>query len=160
MGSLAWVSQGSEKKYMLCYSPGDLANQEVQPCLRDPSDPLGGGERGEKRNHGQTQFNIIGYTWPFHSQWVGKYHPIPMGETGRSGGKKVLPPQIYNTLNVCLFLRQKVREGEGERERVCMRAGEGQREREREGERIPSRLCIVSTEPDTGIDLTNREIMT
>ena len=27
-------------------------------------------------------------------------------------------------------------------------------------ERIPSRLCAVSTEPDAGLDLTNHEIMT
>ena len=31
---------------------------------------------------------------------------------------------------------------------------------EREGERIPSRLCTVSTEPDMGLKLTNHEIMT
>ena len=38
---------------------------------------------------------------------------------------------------------------------------EGQREREREGrERIPSRFCIVSAEPDAGLGLTNHEIMT
>ena len=36
--------------------------------------------------------------------------------------------------------------------------GEGQRERERE--RIPNRLCAVSTESNAGLDLTNREIMT
>ena len=29
-----------------------------------------------------------------------------------------------------------------------------------EGERIPSRLCAVSTEPDAGLELTNGEIMT
>ena len=42
------------------------------------------------------------------------------------------------------------------RERVS--AGEGQRERGRE--RIPSRLCAVSAEPDAGLDLTTCEIMT
>ena len=36
--------------------------------------------------------------------------------------------------------------------------GEGQRERERE--RIPSRLRTVSAEPDAGLELTNREIVT
>ena len=37
----------------------------------------------------------------------------------------------------------------------------GGTEREREGrERIPSRLCAVSTEPDVGFDLKNQEIMT
>ena len=41
-----------------------------------------------------------------------------------------------------------------ERERV----GKGQRERGRE--RIPSRLHTDSTEPDTGLELTIREIMT
>ena len=33
-------------------------------------------------------------------------------------------------------------------------------ERERERERIPSRLCAASTEPDVGLELTNREPMT
>ena len=37
--------------------------------------------------------------------------------------------------------------------------GEGA-ERERERERIPSRLPVVSTEPDTGLDAMNHEIMT
>ena len=37
-------------------------------------------------------------------------------------------------------------------------AGEGQRERERK--RIPSRLCAVNVEYDTGLDPTNHEIMT
>ena len=31
---------------------------------------------------------------------------------------------------------------------------------EREGEKIPSRLCAVSAEPDAGLKLTNPEIMT
>ena len=33
-------------------------------------------------------------------------------------------------------------------------------ERGREGERIPSRLFTFSTEPDTGLNPMNREIMT
>ena len=33
-------------------------------------------------------------------------------------------------------------------------------QRERERERIPSRLHTVSTEPNAGLELTNREIMT
>ena len=40
-----------------------------------------------------------------------------------------------------------------------MRAGEGQRERETES-KAGFRLQTVSTEPDTGLKLTNREIMT
>ena len=31
---------------------------------------------------------------------------------------------------------------------------------EKEGERIPRRLCTVSTEPEAGLELTSREIMT
>ena len=31
---------------------------------------------------------------------------------------------------------------------------------ERERERLPRRLCAVSTEPDAGLNLTNHEIMT
>ena len=38
-------------------------------------------------------------------------------------------------------------------------AGEGQREGDTESE-AGSRLCSVSTEPDTGLELINREIMT
>ena len=35
------------------------------------------------------------------------------------------------------------------------------RERDRErGERIPSRLCTLSAEPEAGLDLINYEIMT
>ena len=37
-------------------------------------------------------------------------------------------------------------------------AGEGQRERGRE--RIPSRLSALSTESDTGLEVTKHEIMT
>ena len=36
----------------------------------------------------------------------------------------------------------------------------GEAERERERERIPSRLRAVSTEPDAGLEPTNREIVT
>ena len=46
-----------------------------------------------------------------------------------------------------------------EKEKDSMSGGGG-RERERERERIPSRLCIVSTEPDAGLKPMNREIMT
>ena len=34
------------------------------------------------------------------------------------------------------------------------------RERERGRQRIPSRLCVVSREPDAGLELTNHEITT
>ena len=34
------------------------------------------------------------------------------------------------------------------------------RDREREGERIPSRLHVVSTAPDAGLERWNREIVT
>ena len=45
-------------------------------------------------------------------------------------------------------------EREGEREKV----GDGPREKGRE--RIPSRFCAVSIEPNSGLDLMNHEIMT
>ena len=41
-----------------------------------------------------------------------------------------------------------------------MREGQRERERERERERIPRRFLSVSTEPDSGLKLTNREIVT
>ena len=47
----------------------------------------------------------------------------------------------------CLFIYF---EREAEREREHEQAGEEQRERERERERIPSRLWVVSAEPDVG----------
>ena len=40
------------------------------------------------------------------------------------------------------------------------RGGERERERERESPSVPSRLHIVSAEPDAGLKLTNGEIMT
>ena len=43
-----------------------------------------------------------------------------------------------------------------ERERERMQAGEGQREEDR----IRSRLCADSSEPNVGLELTNQEIMT
>ena len=43
------------------------------------------------------------------------------------------------------------------RERERAQTGWG---RERRRDRIPSRLCTVSTEPDLGLELVNREIMT
>ena len=44
--------------------------------------------------------------------------------------------------------------------RVSEHAHKQRRGRERGRERIPSRLCAVSTEPNTGLEVTNREIMT
>ena len=49
---------------------------------------------------------------------------------------------------------------EGERERERERASTNSGRAEREGERTPSRLCTVSTEPDAGLELTNHEIIT
>ena len=45
-------------------------------------------------------------------------------------------------------------------ESECGGGTEREGQRQREGERIPSRLHTVSTEPDAGLELTNREIMT
>ena len=41
-----------------------------------------------------------------------------------------------------------------------MSMAEAERERERERKRIPSRLHAVSADPDVGLNLINREIMT
>ena len=46
------------------------------------------------------------------------------------------------------------------RKRDRERENEQGRGRERERERIPTRLLIISTEPDVGLELTNCEIMT
>ena len=45
-------------------------------------------------------------------------------------------------------------------ERERERAREQGRGRAREGDRIPSKLCVVSAEPDAGLELTNPAIMT
>ena len=41
-----------------------------------------------------------------------------------------------------------------------MSGGGAERERQRQRQRIPSRLCVDSTEPDAGLHFTNREILT
>ena len=58
---------------------------------------------------------------------------------------------------VCLFIFFMLVYFEREREREHTSRGGAERETERE--RIPSRLHAVSTEPDTGLSLTNCEIM-
>ena len=57
-----------------------------------------------------------------------------------------VPPKKSSVFNVYLFIL---------RERESTSRG-----REREKERILSRLCIVSREPDIGLDPMNCEIMT
>ena len=47
-----------------------------------------------------------------------------------------------------------------ETERDIALEGEGQRERETQTQEAGFRLRAVSTEPDTGLELTNHEIMT
>ena len=59
---------------------------------------------------------------------------------------------LFLLKNVYLFIFQRERERERERE-------ERGRERRRR-ERIPSRFCTVSTEPNAGLKPTKREIMT
>ena len=46
-----------------------------------------------------------------------------------------------------------------ERERERERENESSGETERKRERIPSRFHTISTEPNLGLELTNREIM-
>ena len=58
-------------------------------------------------------------------------------------------------LKKCLIIFE--RERDRGRERENMHQGRG---RERGREKIPSRLLKFSAEPDTGLDPTNREIMT
>ena len=73
------------------YLLGDLANQEVHPCLLDPSDPLGGRERGKKQQrwimantHSQHHRTYFVRTLSFDR----KIPPCSNGEPGRSGGEK------------------------------------------------------------------------
>ena len=65
---------------------------------------------------------------------------------------------MFIYLFIYLF-RERERESERPHVRVPSLGG-GQREREGERERISSRLCAVHAEPNMGLDLMNREIMT
>ena len=58
----------------------------------------------------------------------------------------------------CLFCFGFERDGERERERERARTGRGRAERRRD--RILSSFSTISTELDTGLELTNHEIMT
>ena len=64
--------------------------------------------------------------------------------------------KLYAVFSLFILERERARERESARVRVC--AGWGGAERE--GERIPSGLCAVSIEPYTGLDPTNCEIVT
>ena len=55
-----------------------------------------------------------------------------------------------------IILKKSLFEGEKERETEC-KWGKG---KERGRQRIPSRLCTISTEPDAGLERMNCEIMT
>ena len=58
-------------------------------------------------------------------------------------------------------MRERGRETERQRQREEREhTSRGGAERRREGERIPSSLCIVSTQPNVRLELTNCEIMT
>ena len=59
-------------------------------------------------------------------------------------------------LTIFLVLRERDREREREREKE--RENEWGRGREREEQRIQSRLCADSAEPDMGLELANLKI--
>ena len=56
------------------------------------------------------------------------------------------PHSVFFTLFVCFSIFESEREHKRERDRE-------------RGDRIPSRLHTVNTKPDTGFQLTNREIL-
>ena len=62
----------------------------------------------------------------------------------------------YGCVEFISYLKFILTERQKERNREC-KQGRG---KERGRERIPSRICTVSTEPDVGLKLTNCEIMT
>ena len=63
-------------------------------------------------------------------------------------------PEYFFPLLVYLFILERKRGGERERERTSKEGAE------REEERIPSRFHTVSTEPDSGLKPMNCQIMT
>ena len=76
-----------------------------------------------------------------------KSWPEPKSRVGRSTNWATKRPQCFFFFFLSLFILR-------ERER------EQGRGRETETEIIPSKLCTGSTEPDDGVELKNREIMT
>ena len=68
-----------------------------------------------------------------------------MQETG-TGPPPLRKPEASPVLKKAYLLRERVSEPE--------------RGREKGRERIPSRFHTISAEPDTGLELTNHEIMT
>ena len=83
-----------------------------------------------------------------------------IGNKPPDGGEEIWlnnKDQALSFLNVYLFI---LRERQKENERAHMSGRGAERERRRQRERILSRLCALSTEPDPGLNLTNHEIMT
>ena len=74
----------------------------------------------------------------------------PRSEAGTEGGqdsKVSVLLVLFFFFQVYLFI-------------MFLRESRQKRDRERGRERIPSRLCAVRAEPNTGLDLMNHEIMT
>ena len=69
MGGGGSAAELGHQKGKTVYLLGDLANQEVHPCLLDPSDPLKEekGEKTRETNHGKYRVKTTGYTSPCHS---------------------------------------------------------------------------------------------
>ena len=99
----------------------------------------------------------VSSTWETHHHWPwllsadphsppSPYHSLNPDSSAVPFSQKTAPLSLLN-ISFLFSLR----------EREHAQAGEGQRERERE---IPSRLSAFSAEPDMGLELTNREIVT
>ena len=69
------------------------------------------------------------------------------------GGERIVNLYYYYFFNLHLFLRERERERESENRGGTEREGDAESE-------AGSRLRAVSTEPDAGLEPTNREIMT
>ena len=94
---------------------------------------------------------------PLESKSAPSYSPYDCLSEQQSILANMLPIDLCCSSFLFLFIlrkREKEREREREKENKC---GEGA---EREGQKIQSRLCADSREPDVGLELMNHEIMT
>lgn len=89
------------------YSPGDLANQEVRPCLRDPSDPLEGAEtkRKQKGTNGQHRVQHHKLYSAFSCSLDRKTPSCFSGDVGNQGRKgPILANLTFFFLNTCIYM--------------------------------------------------------
>lgn len=90
MGSVVWLSWGTRKETQFTYSETLQTGRSVLAFWTHQT--LQEEEKGEKNNRDGSWYthtvDTTGYTLSGHSHWIGKYHPVQMGNLGGQEGKK------------------------------------------------------------------------